>query len=152
MTTYICSMALIALVNGVECPPPIHETSLLILNYWPLNELNEFVPFNYQADDSPQYAGTGFKLEVDMAGQVGACISGWSKSGWTTAVSFWYREEYHTVVCVDSFGLNSYRHPFYHPNFEQYVIALDIFSPTPIYELIEEWTITTVNTQEMFAR
>lgn len=150
-TLYICSMAYIALVNGVDCPPPVENLPLLILNYYPLDDNGNWVSWNYQADDTPQYVGTGYKLELEYDGFVAACITGWSTREYSTLLSFWYRGEYRQVLCLDSFGAKGYSQPFRHPNFNQWVIAVDIFSAVPIYEIITDWSIEVVNVDRYLA-
>lgn len=152
-TLYICSLGIVALVNGVEgCPPPkppIHQIAILWTNYYPIDEDGNWQPFNYQADDSPQYTGTGFRLEKHLDGKVAACIGEWTTIGWTKAVTFNFQGNEITLVCLDEFGAPGYREPFYHPGLERWVICVDMFSSKPTYEIIYDWTLSTVNTSTL---
>lgn len=117
--------------------PPLSQTPLHVTNYWVFDENGEYLPgYMGQCDSDCSATATGFVLEQEDRGQVEACISKWTRLYWTTALTFNGR----TVACVDTFGDETYRAgPFWHEGWGSWVVAVDLFTDQPTYELVYNW-------------
>ena len=110
-------------------PPPVIEC-YSITNYWPFNELGELVPFNGQADESPDLTANGYRITgVDQAYTfVAAPVQFVGKQFCTDWLG--------CVPIHDTFGNITYQSgPFWHSGYNQFVIPIDIFAPDPIHYL-----------------
>lgn len=137
--TAICLYAVLALVEGLNCPPPVHTMPLSLTNYWTMDEEGRYIPWNGQADDSPHLAANGKLLTADSNWLSAACISEWTTIGWTTEIRFTYGGQERATACNDEFGRVTYRKPFYHEGYGLWVIPVDVYTPEPIHTLIWEW-------------
>lgn len=147
--TYICSLGIVAAINGVTgCLPPIpplHELPLSVTSYWPFALDGTPIPYNYQADDSPDYTGNGTYITTNDSWVYAACPSDWVFSyGYTRQVTFWLNGEQKTVICADNFGNEIYRNVFWHGGYETWVLAIDVLTPEPLHQLVYEWDIEPV--------
>lgn len=144
MNTAICIYTVLAVVEGLNCPPPLEDMPLSLTSYWTMDSDGNYVPWNGQADDTPHLAANGTLLTPDMAWQTSACISDWTTRYWTNTVIFWWNGEQREVACNDEFGRESYRQPFYHDGYGLWVIPVDVFSPEPVHGLVWEWQLGNV--------
>jgi hypothetical protein len=136
---------------GIVPPKPdINSMCLHVTSYWPYDENGIIYDgWHYQCNESCRMTG-GLYVLPDLASQYNggfaACITGWTaRYGWPTS---WIEIDqgyangtgwYTNVACVDGFGAESYRQPFYHWNYQQWVIPIDILSKQPIHELVCNW-------------
>ena len=111
----------------VRCDvPAITEVCWVVTNYWPFNEAGELVPWNGQADGDPTGTAAGAKIhsveqEWDWVGGPLPLINDLVcfPSGYCPPV--W-----------DTFGEPQRQAGvFWHDDFEQYVIGIDLFTPEP---------------------
>ena len=119
--------------------PPVEEMPLSITSYWLFNDSGVSVPWGGQADGDPTVYANMMPTDPAHAEQVGACIGDWVTLGYTTAVSFTWQGKPLTIACWDAFGLESYRKPFFHGGYGEWVIPVDILSPLPYHGLVWEW-------------
>ncbi len=152
MITPLCQTAVcvLALVSGAldNVQPPLVEAMLLsITSYWLFDDAGQPVAWDGQADGDPHHYANMVKTDPAHAGTVAACIGEWVTLGWTTAVSFTWHGEPVTVACYDAFGLESYRRPFYHEGYGEWVVGLDVLSPAPLHGLVWDWHTDVVEVE-----
>ena len=146
-------MANIALVlsacigtHGERCPvydpPPITEMCLHVTSYWPWDDNGRlFDGWNYQCNDDCSITGGLYtlpELASDYAGGYAACIHGWTRiKGYPTTIVELPMGDFY---CVDTFGRESYRQPFYEAD-EGWVIPVDLLHPG-YHDVICDWSIS----------
>ena len=142
--TVVClALAITGALEQIQ-PPPIEEMPLSLTNYWFFDSDGNPVPYGGQANGDPYHYANTEPTSADHAGKVAACIQEWTTFGWTTAVTFmWYGEQM-TVACYDNFGAESYRQPFYHEGYSEWVVPIDLLSPVPYHGLVREWATDMV--------
>lgn len=141
---FICADPALALANNVNCPPAIEDMALSLTSYWFFGPDGEPVAWNGQADGNPEGYANSYPTSPDHAWRVSACISEWTTLYWTTAVSFMWGSQIREVACYDNFGLESYREPFFHDGYGQWVIPVDVLTPEVVHGLVHDWSTTTV--------
>ena len=129
-------------------PPPVGEMPLSITSYWMFDDNGNPVAWEGQANGDPGHYANGEATSPDHACKVGACIQDWTLLNWTTAATFWWQGEQMTIACYDNFGLESYRRPFYHAGYGEWVIPIDVLSPLPYHGLVWEWGTEMVKVGE----
>lgn len=157
--TLVCEAALclaIALTGITEQlkPPPIEQMPLALTNYWFFDSSGNPVAWNYQANGEPDEYANLYPTDPSHAWQVAACIQDWTKlyvepepgyiAPYTTSISFWWNGQERTVACYDNFGAITYRRPFYHSGYGQWVIPVDVLTPEPVYGLVWDWSMDMV--------
>lgn len=151
-------------VDGVTQPPPLEQMALSLTNYWFFDSAGAPVAYEGQADGDPSVYGSLYPTSAGHKWQVAGCIGGLKDSPWpawtktylgpdavsyTTAVSFlWYGERV-TLVCADTFGLESYRRPFFHEGCGCWVVPVDILTDEPVKAFVWEWETTAVSFGEI---
>lgn len=130
-----------AVAQGEYERPPLGEMPVSLTSYWIFDEQGDYLPgWGGQCDSSCEDAANGVILTLDMAGRVGACISSWVKfRPHTLTVVF---SDGSMMECVDAFGRESYRQPFFHEGYGRWVIPADILYPPPgVHGLVENWRL-----------
>jgi hypothetical protein len=122
---------------------------LSVTAYWFFGPDGEPIPWNGQADGSPEAYANMQPTSPDHAQKVGACIQDWTLFYWTTAVSFVWQGQELQVACYDNFGLESYRQPFYHDGYGVWVVPVDVLSPYPMHDLVWDWHTDMVRVEEI---
>lgn len=109
------------------------EMCISLTSYWVWKEDGTFLDgWGGQCDSDCTTTANGTTLSHDWAwtGQgdplsAAACISPWVRLGTTRTITLPY---YGEVSCVDAFGLESYRQPFYHPTYERWIVPVDLLA------------------------
>lgn len=114
---------------------PLHVTSYSVWD----SEGNIMSGYGGQCDSDCRYTATMFRLPdrvKDYAGGVAACITDWIGK----AV---YVPGYGTYRCLDTFGLKSYRVPFFHDGRGLDVVPIDLLTrpDQPIHDLVYNWRL-----------
>ena len=143
--TAVCLlMAIAGTVQIGTAVPAVEDMPLSVTSYWLFDDTGQPVAWGGQADGDPLHYANGQTTSPDDAGRVAACIGEWVKRGYTTAVSFTWQGQPVTVACYDAFGLESYRQPFFHEGYGEWVVPIDLLSPVPFHGLVREWNTAVV--------
>lgn len=123
-------------VCPMDIPPPISTLCLSLTNYWVWDENGDILPgFHGQCDEDCSTMASGYKLparEEDYVGDYAACIQEWtSRAGYPT-MHIHIDGATNELACVDTFGRESYRKPFYHLKWDRWVIPVDILRKFPV--------------------
>lgn len=157
--TMTCLALLLAgTLDGVQ-PPPLEQMALSLTNYDLFQGGEMAVAWNGQANGDPAHYGSNYPTSPAHVWRVAACIGAhpdggvdWTKTyqgpdtvSFTTAVSFWWGGQWVTLVCVDTFGRESYRRPFFHEGCACWVVPVDVLTDEPLRAFVWEWETTAVS-------
>lgn len=109
--------------------PTAKDVCISLTAYWPFDEQGNAIPWNGQADGSPNQTANGFHITADHKNTIAAAplplIGGRVKiMGLDAAIN-------------DTFGNVVYQHGvFWHDGYEHWVLPVDILSNDPIHYLV----------------
>jgi len=114
-------------------PPPIEEACWSITNYWPYTDINGqwlmMDGFGGQCDSDCTHTAIMADVTLDMQGKAAAVPL-------PLIDKMLYAPGLGDLWAWDTFGAKAYREGvFWHYTYDEWVIGIDVFTPTPLHYL-----------------